>query len=925
MPEIAESAKEDKYHYLCTSYETKKTCLSSVMVSTKEGKDTTNDKLCEPNNMELETSPSDSVLLSMPVINDSILEVKKELLVDGNSSRTWESTLASSNCRTYPASVLVTQAENSRSGMCNTGNEASAISSSKDSTSYNLVVDVTSHAEKGGNVSGTNMNVDNVMESESSVQHVGTTSTVVEKPEMHLLEEIQRENKEVDVSSHGNKRKLELVIEKKKKRSKQHRILKTTLAILKPDSQTVQEEKAANFAQAYFWKVKSRLTENALTCFIQELVSFESGRNKNVADLYKNVENLLTPHTDLIDEFLTFLLPHQALEVGRFMDYFLLIKMKEFFTKLKGCLFPKQVQQVLGTLEHLVGKPNVSLSDVRNAILPHLKSSPLLSDYFLALLPGERPPDSLQKLTECEHMDCSDEQNDCVETVLVPDCYDPYGGENCPCACHISQMVHCTSCGVKFINGRVYMQYGKILRPAKVVFKGENQNEMLESKWRFIGNSKSRTQAYKRIHPSPFKSHTSHNYDDHRIGAESEDDVSHEHGKSALANKKSPKMPRMKPAVGSKHKNTTKSGNRKEETIVKEIISVVEGVTPLVIENFHERVETSNSPLFLNKKDFVSSFAFHTKKPEQKVVTSESIDLDKVNELCVDKETVCKENCKSTKIEDVSNGKVNKNNEKEKLLLPVEENFKTSDSDQTVYTDSHLNCMIVQKGKSEECFQAPVCDVDSSSGIRYKSDENVKDDKKVRLNTTVNTRQSKLSDYSEEAEITNQMSTAEETNEADNATKSQNKASYAEEKLVMKAENKISYLVTNDNRNVTEASSSGKKINENIDEEGSCMKTKTEISEDSGPGKGELKMSLNLGNLQTKTPKSTKMTEVLSWTREEDKVILQAFQQESDTEQTFNKINQRLSNRTVEEIQTRFQVLMQLLKEMTSATQDENL
>ena len=38
---------------------------------------------------------------------------------------------------------------------------------------------------------------------------------------------------------------------------------------------------------------------------------------------------------------------------------------------------------------------------------------------------------------------------ECVETILVPDCYDPYGGENCPCACHISQVVHCTSCGVK--------------------------------------------------------------------------------------------------------------------------------------------------------------------------------------------------------------------------------------------------------------------------------------------------------------------------------------------------------------------------------------------------------------------------------------------------------------------------------------------
>lgn len=56
----------------------------------------------------------------------------------------------------------------------------------------------------------------------------------------------------------------------------------------------------------------------------------------------------------------------------------------------------------------------------------------------------------MQQLTECEHMDCSEEQNkECVETILVPDYYDPYGGENCPCICHNSQLVHCTSCGVK--------------------------------------------------------------------------------------------------------------------------------------------------------------------------------------------------------------------------------------------------------------------------------------------------------------------------------------------------------------------------------------------------------------------------------------------------------------------------------------------
>lgn len=153
---------------------------------------------------------------------------------------------------------------------------------------------------------------------------------------MQYLEKMkQKENKEVEVSSQSSKRKLESVIAKKKKRSKQHRILKTTLAVLKPDSQTVQEEKATNFAHAYFWKVRSRLTGTAFSHIIQELASFEASKIKNVADLYRKVENLLAPHTDLINEFLIFLLPHQALEVGRFTDHVLLTKMKEFCAKLE--------------------------------------------------------------------------------------------------------------------------------------------------------------------------------------------------------------------------------------------------------------------------------------------------------------------------------------------------------------------------------------------------------------------------------------------------------------------------------------------------------------------------------------------------------------------------------------------------------------
>lgn len=55
----------------------------------------------------------------------------------------------------------------------------------------------------------------------------------------------------------------------------------------------------------------------------------------DAASLYTRMTALLSPHKDLIDEFLAFLLPDQAKQVGRLMDYILLVKMKDFINKLE--------------------------------------------------------------------------------------------------------------------------------------------------------------------------------------------------------------------------------------------------------------------------------------------------------------------------------------------------------------------------------------------------------------------------------------------------------------------------------------------------------------------------------------------------------------------------------------------------------------
>lgn len=55
-----------------------------------------------------------------------------------------------------------------------------------------------------------------------------------------------------------------------------------------------------------------------------------------------------------------------------------------------------------------------------------------------------------------------------------------------------------------------------------------------------------------------------------------------------------------------------------------------------------------------------------------------------------------------------------------------------------------------------------------------------------------------------------------------------------------------------------------------------------------------------------------------SWTRDEDKVILETFQQSGEEQKAFKAIQQRLPDRTILEIRQRFHVLMSLLQEMAS-------
>lgn len=63
---------------------------------------------------------------------------------------------------------------------------------------------------------------------------------------------------------------------------------------------------------------------------------------------------------------------------------------------------------------------------------------------------------------------------------------------------------------------------------------------------------------------------------------------------------------------------------------------------------------------------------------------------------------------------------------------------------------------------------------------------------------------------------------------------------------------------------------------------------------------------------------SNTFEQVLSWTRDEDKIILETFQKENNKDQAFQHISELLENRTVAQIKQRFETLMNLLQEMAA-------
>lgn len=89
------------------------------------------------------------------------------------------------------------------------------------------------------------------------------------------------------------------------------------------------------FARVYISKVREQLGHQESAAYIEfaNILTELHSPSGSIQATYKKMENILSP--ELMEEFVIFLTPEQAALCGKEFQYFLLVRMREFFSKLK--------------------------------------------------------------------------------------------------------------------------------------------------------------------------------------------------------------------------------------------------------------------------------------------------------------------------------------------------------------------------------------------------------------------------------------------------------------------------------------------------------------------------------------------------------------------------------------------------------------
>lgn len=89
------------------------------------------------------------------------------------------------------------------------------------------------------------------------------------------------------------------------------------------------------FARVYISKVREQLGHQESAAYIEfaSVLCELHSPSGSIQETYKKMEKILSP--ELMEEFVIFLTPEQAALCGKEFQHFLLVRMREFFSKLK--------------------------------------------------------------------------------------------------------------------------------------------------------------------------------------------------------------------------------------------------------------------------------------------------------------------------------------------------------------------------------------------------------------------------------------------------------------------------------------------------------------------------------------------------------------------------------------------------------------
>ncbi|XP_056646341.1 uncharacterized protein LOC130451386 isoform X1 [Diorhabda sublineata] len=291
-----------------------------------------------------------------------------------------------------------------------------------------------------------------------------------------------------------------------KKKAKMTKEFLANLAISTPEDRKVEKQKNEMFALAYYDKMRETLEIEAYHKIMQILNDYEEG---DAIDLYRKIEPVLrVKYKDLADEFLLFLREREAAAVGRLIPWIRMNNRSKFLRKLEIYFKdqPSQLRKIYQCLTELSQAVGVSMEKIKTTLIPMFKGNAVLTDLFLQNFLDEPPPLSLLE-GPSEVFDINKElsqsaDDEPCEIFTVPDAEDKYGGNSCICNCHRiedaefkSKFRHCSKCGIKFLNGTVYLQTGRGLRPATVSFltspNVDHQSRLADKSWsKFIHRKK---------------------------------------------------------------------------------------------------------------------------------------------------------------------------------------------------------------------------------------------------------------------------------------------------------------------------------------------------------------------------------------------------------------------------------------------------